>query len=62
MEQEIHQEIKVLQESKNDIRKNIDTTQTEIKGNIYNMNLQFRVWLLMLRSFAKIIPTQYNVS
>ena len=43
MEQEIHQEIKVLQESKSDIRKNIDTTQTEIKGNKHNMNLQFRV-------------------
>ena len=46
MEQEIHQEIKVLQESKSDIRKNIDTTQTEIKGNNHNMNLQFRVWLI----------------
>ena len=42
MEQEIHQEIKVLQEGKNDIRKNIDITQTEIKGNFYNLNLQFR--------------------
>ena len=42
MEQEIHQEIKVLQEGKNDIRKNIDITQTEIKGNFYNVTLQFR--------------------
>ena len=36
MEQEIHQEINILQEGKDDIRKNIDTTQSEIKGNFYN--------------------------
>ena len=36
MEQEIHQEINILQENKDDIRKNIEKTQSEIKGNVYN--------------------------
>ena len=36
MEQEIHQEINILQENKDDIRKNIEKTQSEIKGNVYD--------------------------